>query len=128
MWGLFTTDSGGIMNDDVEIPSSSSFLDSKKQESRTKFSSALEDFKKILADKTHPDNQTGAYHNNVKSILSRLLSTADSLDKVFPGEGLFGLIVMNFRASLKLKDEMVKMEVRIRELELEIKKLKTQKK
>lgn len=116
------------MNDDVEIPSSSSFLDSKKQEVRIKFTSSLEEFKKILADKTHPDNQTAAYHNNVKSILSRLLSTADSLDKVFPGEGLFGLIVMSFRSSLKIKDEMIKMEVRIRDLELEIKKLKTQKK
>jgi hypothetical protein len=116
------------MNDDVEIPSGSSFLESKKQEARSRFTSALEDFKKILSDKTHPDNQTTAYHNNVKSILSRMLSFADSLDKVYPGEGLFGLIVMNFRTSLKLKDEFIKLEVKVRELELEVKKLKTQKK
>ena len=92
------------MNDDVEIPSGSSFLESKKQEARSRFTSALEDFKKILSDKTHPDNQTTAYHNNVKSILSRMLSFADSLD------------------------EFIKLEVKVRELELEVKKLKTQKK
>ena len=116
------------MNDDVEIPSGSSFLESKSQEARTRFASSLEDFKKVLADKTHPDNQTAAYHNNVKSVLSIMLSFADSLDKVFPGEGLFGLIVMNFRTSLKLKDELIKMEVKVRELELEVKKLRTHKK
>jgi hypothetical protein len=54
-----------------------------------------------------------------------MLSSADSLDKIFPGEGIFGLIAMNFRSNLKLKDQMILMEVRIRELENEVRKSKT---
>jgi len=112
-------------NDDIELPKGSSYLEDKKEEARKRFTQSLEDFKKLLLDKTHPDNQTQAYHNNVKSILSRMLSTGDSLDKVYPGEGLFGMIAMSFRSNLKLKDELVKMEVKIRNLEIELKKIKS---
>ncbi len=111
--------------EDVEIPSSSSFLNSRKDEARKRFAQTIDEFKKLLSDKTHPDNQTQAYQNNEKSILSRMLSSADELDKVFPGEGFFGLIAINLRTSLKLKGELIKMEVRMRELEMEVKRLKT---
>ena len=112
------------MSDEVEIPKSSAYLDSKKQEAKSRFSGVLEEFKKLLGDKTHPDNQTQAYHNNVKSILTRMLTTADELDKLVPGEGIFGLIILSLRSSLRLKDDLIKVEVRIRELEREIKKTK----
>ena len=114
------------MNDDIEIPKSSSFLEAKRNESKNRFSLVLDEFKKLLNDKTHPDNQTQSYHNNVKSVLSRLLSNADELDKVNPGEGLFGLIIMSLRSSLRLKDDLVRMEVKIKELEREVKRLRGQ--
>ena len=41
-----------------------------------------------------------------------------------PGEGIFGLIILSLRSSLKMKDELIKTEVKLRELEREIKKLK----
>jgi hypothetical protein len=112
------------MSDEIEIPKNSSYLDNKKQEAKIRFSGVIEEYKKLLADKTHPDNQTQAYHNNVKSILTRLLTTADELDKVVPGEGIFGLIILSLRSSLKTRDELVKNEVKLRELERELKKLK----
>jgi hypothetical protein len=112
------------MNDEIEIPKNSAFLDGKKQELKTRFSAVIEEYKKLLGDKTHPDNQTAAYHNNVKSILTRLLTNADELDKVVPGEGIFGLIILSLRSSLKMRDELIKNEVKIRELERELKKLK----
>jgi len=112
------------MNDDIDIPKNSSYMDSKKQEAKNRFVGVIEEFKKLLGDKTHPDNQTPAYHNNVKSILTRMLTTADELDKVVSGEGIFGLIILSLRSSLKMKDELVKTEVKIRELERELKKLK----
>ena len=112
------------MSDDIEVPKNSSYMDSKRQEAKTRFAGVIEEFKKLLSDKTHPDNQTAAYHNNVKSILTRMLTTADELDKVVPGEGIFGLIILSLRSSLKMKDELIKTEVKIRELEREIKKLK----
>lgn len=111
--------------DDVDIPSGSSFLEGKREEARKRFASSLEDFKKLLSDKTHPDNQTQAFQANVRSILSRMLASADALDKVFPGEGLFGLIAISLRSNLKIKDELLKQEVKIRDLEIEIKRLKT---
>lgn len=112
------------MSDDIEVPKNSSYMDSKRQEAKTRFAGVIEEFKKLLSDKTHPDNQTAAYHNNIKSILTRMLTTADELDKVVPGEGIFGLIILSLRSSLKMKDELIKTEVKIRELEREMKKLK----
>jgi hypothetical protein len=112
------------MSDEIEIPKNSSYLDAKKQDAKVRFSAVIDEYKKLLSDKTHPDNQTQSYHNNVKSILTRMLTTADELDKVVSGEGIFGLIILSLRSSLKMKDELVKTEVKIRELERELKKLK----
>jgi len=124
MRNLPSANTGEKMSDEIEIPKNSSYLDNKKQEAKIRFSGVIEEYKKLLADKTHPDNQTQAYHNNVKSILTRLLTTADELDKVVPGEGIFGLIILSLRSSLKTRDELVKNEVKLRELERELKKLK----
>jgi hypothetical protein len=52
------------------------------------------------------------------------LTSADELDKVVPGEGIFGLLILSLRSSLKMRDELIKNEVKIRELERELKKLK----
>lgn len=112
------------MSDEIEIPKNSSYLDSKKQDAKSRFSAVVEEYKKLLADKTHPDNQTTAYHNNVRSILTRLLTTADELDKVVSGEGIFGLVILSLRSSLKMRDELIRNEVKLRELERELKKLK----
>ena len=99
-------------------------MDSKKNEAQSNIESAFNDYKKLMADKTHPDNQTPAYHNNVVSVLNRLLVAADELDGVNPGEGIFGLIILALRSSLKLRDDNIKLEVEVRELKREIGRLK----
>ena len=109
---------------DVKVPTNNRYMDSKKTDAQNSVESAFNDFKKLLADKTHPDNQTPAFHNNVVSILNRLLVAADELDGINPGEGIFGLIVLSLRSTLKLKDDLVKMEVETRELRREIGRLK----
>jgi hypothetical protein len=109
---------------DVKLPKNTKYMDSKKSEAQSNVENAFNDYKKLLADKTHPDNQTPAYHNNVVSILNRLLIAADDLDGVNPGEGIFGLIVLSLRSTLKLKDDNIKLEVELRELKREINKLK----
>ncbi len=111
------------MDSKVSVPANSKYLDSKKGRSQSDVETAFNDFKALLADKTHPDNQSPAYHNNVVSILNRLLVAADKLDESSPGEGIFGLIVLSLRSSLKLKDEVIKMDVEIRELKREINRL-----
>lgn len=107
----------------VKIPSNNKYLQSKVA-ARNTVEKAFDDFKSLLKDKTHPDNQTPAYHNNVVSILNRLLVAADKLDEENPGEGIFGLIVLSLRSTLKLKDENIKLESKIAELEREIKRVK----
>lgn len=110
--------------DDVNVPKNNRYMESKKTEAQNSVENAFNDFKKLLADKTHPDNQTPSYHKNVVSILNRLLVAADDLDGVNPGEGIFGLIVLSLRSILKIKDDNVRMEVEIRSLKREIGRLK----
>lgn len=109
---------------DIKVPKNNHYLKSKKSEAQSGVESAFNDFKKLLADKVHPDNQTPAYHNNVVATLNRLLVAADELDGVNPGEGIFGLIVLSLRSILKLKDDNLKLEVELRELKREIGRLK----
>ena len=109
---------------DVKVPSNNRYLNSKKAEAQSAVENAFNDFKKLISDKTHPDNQTPGYQKNVVSILNRLLVAADDLDAVNPGEGIFGLIVLSLRSLLKIKDENVKLEVELRELKRELNKVK----
>ena len=113
-----------MSNEEINLPKNSAFLSSKKDDAKNKFSTVIEDFKKILTDKIHPDNQTKAYHNNVKSILERLLVSANELDGFSQGEGMYGLMVLSLRSSLKMKDELIKAEVRLNNLENELRKLR----
>ena len=112
------------MSDKIKLPTNNRYVDSKKVNAKKSIESAFDDYKDLLGDKTHPDNQTGAYKNNVVGVLNRLLVAADELDSVNPGEGIFGLIVLCLRSNLKLKDEMVKLEVKNRELKLEVERLR----
>jgi len=103
------------------------YLESKKKIAKQNAEGAMEEYKKLLYDKTHPDNQTPAYQNNVLHILNNLLSSADELDSENPGEGIFGLIILSIRTGLKLKDDNVRLEVEINNLKKEIERLKKQK-
>jgi hypothetical protein len=99
-------------------------MDSKKSKAQSGVESAFDDFKRLLSDKTHPDNQTPGYHKNVVSILNRLLVAADDLDGINPGEGIFGLIVLSLRSSLKLRDDNIKLEAELRDLKRELGRVK----
>ncbi len=114
------------MSEEIRNPGSN-YLDMKKGAIKKKAESAINDFKTLLVDKTHPDNQTTSYQNNVVSTLNRLLVAADELDTNNPGEGIFGLIVLCLRSILKVKDDNVKLEVDILNLKREIERLKKQK-
>lgn len=110
--------------DDVKVPSNNRYMKSKTDTAKKKVENAFDDYKSLISDKTHPDNQTAGYHNNVVSILNRLLVAADELDSINPGEGIFGLIVLCLRSNLKLKDENVKLEVKLRDVKIELDRLK----
>ncbi len=106
------------MSDDKLNMPKSNYLDSKKQDTKKNSIDSYEEYKALLADTTHPDNQTMAYANRISSTLQRLLVTADQMDSINPGEGIFGLIVLSLRSILKLKDENVKLQAEIRDLKI----------
>ena len=95
----------------------------QRKSNRQRAEEAISEFKKILDDKIHPSNQTDGYKNNIISCLNNLLVSANELDNENPGEGIFSLIVLSLRSSLKLRDRINELEVENKELKLKIKKI-----
>jgi len=108
----------------VKIPQNNYLNNRNNPRSQTE--NAIAHFRELLDDKTHPDNHTEGYRNNVIAILNNLLVAANDLDKLNPGEGIFSLIILSLRSSLKLRDRCNELEVKNRDLKIEIKKLKRQ--
>lgn len=94
---------------------------------RGRYEDAVNAFKSLLADKTHPDVRTESYKKNVISVLNRLCVAADELDSdpenQNSAQGIFGLIVTSLTTALSLKDKIIEQEVIIQQLESRIKKL-----
>lgn len=109
----------------VNIPTDSNYM-KRKNNPKKKAEQAILAFKELLKDKTHPSNQTTSFKNNEVKILNDLLVSANELDSINPGEGIFSLIVLALRSSLLMKDRNIELEVKIRDLELQIKRLKKQ--
>lgn len=99
------------------------FSNRKVDTSKEKYERAVDEYKVLLGDKTHPDNRTAAHKKNTLSIFNRLLTAADDMDQEEPGAGVFGLIVLALRANLALKDSNIELEVKVRELEKRMKRL-----
>lgn len=112
-------------NDQFDMPSSR-YLEAKKQEAKGHLTTVFDEYKDLLKDRTHPDNQNALYNKRVQKTLQRLLSAADNMDAHTPGEGIFGLIVLSLRSTLRVKDENVRLEHKVKELEKEIRRLKKQ--
>ena len=115
------------MSEKINIPQGNKYMKSKRNDPKSKIEDAFGAFKKLLSDKTHSNNQTASYNKNVISVLNRLMVSADELDSSNPGEGIFGLIILSLRSVLKVKDNVVDLEVRVRDLEREISRLKKSK-
>ena len=108
----------------MKIPSSNYIKN--KRSNKSKAESIFEEYKSLLADKTHPDNQTEAYKKNIIDVLNRLLVCADEMDNENPGQGIFSLIVLSLRSNLRLKDKIIEMEYENKKLKREINNLKKQ--
>lgn len=108
----------------MKVPGSQ-YLANKKTAAK-KAESVFEEYKSLLSDKTHPDNQSEGYKKNVVDVLNRLLVCADEMDTQTPGQGIFSLIVLSLRSNLKLKDEIIKLEFENKKLKREIANIKKQ--
>jgi hypothetical protein len=100
------------------------YMNNKKGQARQQFEKVMEEYKVLLKDKTLPKNQTVSYKRNQMAVFNRLMVAADELDEHNPGEGIFGLIILAMRATLQLKDQNVELEVKVRDLDREIRRLK----
>lgn len=107
---------------EFQIPKTQ-YIEAKKEEAKSQISIVFDEYKALLRDKTHPDNQTNMYDTKVKKTIQRLLNAADKMDSINPGEGIFGLIILSLTSILKLKNENIKLEVKILELEKRIRKM-----
>lgn len=107
---------------DFNIPKNNNYLNSKKHKVKSAAESAIADYNNLINDKTHEDNQGQAYKNNEMNILNRLLVGADELDSKNPGEGIFSLIVLALRTNIKLKNKIIDLEMKIKDLKIELKR------
>lgn len=107
---------------DIQIPKSSRKVKPTTSTPRGKYEEAVEEFKAILVDKTHPKNRTKSYNINLASVLNRLLVAADELE-ADSGEGIYGLIILALNTNLSIKDKIIELQVENKELERRIRKL-----
>lgn len=112
-------------NEQLDMPQNR-YIEAKKKEAQSQLTNVFDEYKELLKDKTHPDNQNALYDKRVQKTLQRLLSAADNMDAHTPGSGIFGLIVLSLRSILRIKDENIVLEYKIKELEKEIQRLKKQ--
>lgn len=86
------------------------YIENMKLQAKNQIHKVFDEYKELLRDKTHPENQTPAYHKNVQGTINRLLSAAHELDQVSPGEGIFALFTLALTTNIKLKDKVIELE------------------
>lgn len=106
---------------DINYPKSN-FLSRGQKKKESVAEKAIKDYNALMEDKTHKDNQTEAYENNVKHILNSLLIAADELEQANPGEGIYSLIILALRNNIRLKDKIIDLECQIQKLKISQKK------
>lgn len=101
----------------------SNYIEDLKKQSKNQLTIIFDEYKELLRDKTHPKNQTPAYHKRVQGTIHRLLSAAHDLDTKSPGEGIFALFTLTLTTNLKLKDKIIELEVENNSLKKQIRKI-----
>ncbi len=113
--------------DDKNTKNKSTYTEPRKiRDAQNDLIRAIDEFKAILKDSVHPENQNEAYKQVEQLALDKMIRGASELDSLLdePGAGIFGLISLLFRSNLYLKNEIIKIR---RELKLnEIKMMKMQ--
>ena len=105
-----------------------SYLKKVQEQNKNTIQTAIDEYKALIRDTLHPDNQTAMYKENVKKILQRLLTMANEIDEnpQTVGEGIFGLIALSMRSILLVKDENVRLRKDLDDLRKEVSRLKKQ--
>ena len=109
----------------AETPSTK-YMESKKiRDAQTDMLRAIDEYKAVLKDSVHPDNQNVAYKKREQHALDKMIRGASDLDSLMdePGAGIFGLISLLFRSNLYLKNEIIKVRKELKQNEVKLMKL-----
>jgi len=104
----------------------SRYMESKKiQNAQRDLLRAIDEYKAILKDSVHPQNQNPTYKKREQHALDHMIKGASDLDSLMeePGAGIFGLISLLFRSNLYLKNELVKVRREMKQNEIKLMKL-----
>lgn len=100
----------------------SRYMQDMRDQKKNQITKVFDEYKELLKDKTHPDNQTPAYHKRIQGTIHRLLSAAHELDQTSPGEGIFALFTLALTTNLKLKDKIIELEVENNKMKKQLRK------
>lgn len=97
----------------------------KVRDAQTDLLRAIDEYKAILKDSVHPDNQNIPYKKREQLALEKMIRGASELDSLMeePGAGIFGLISLLFRSNLYLKNEIIKVRKEMKQTEIKLMKL-----
>lgn len=102
----------------------SAYLKQMEQNAGAQIAKAFDEYKALMQEKIHPQNQTPAYHKKVQGIINRVMSAAYAMDEVNPGQGIFALFALSLSTNVKLKDKMIELEVENNRLKKNLNSLK----
>lgn len=113
------------MSDNNKV-SSSAYMSKRRDEAKASLLRVVDEYKALLKDSVHPDEQRAAYKKRLQKTYEKLIYAANELDmaEADPGAGIFSLLMLSLRSNFYLKDELVKMKKEMKDLKLEIKRLK----
>jgi hypothetical protein len=104
----------------------SKYLESKTvRDAQVDLFRAIDEYKAILKDSVHPDNQNDNYKKREQIAIDKVIKGASDLDFTLdsPGAGIFGVISLLFRSVLYLKNEIIKVRKEFKKNEIEIMKM-----
>lgn len=110
----------------TQIPDGRTEIDKAIVQAKRQFEKLMIQFHTFLEDKMLPENKSQGQLNAETDFVLRLLMAANELDVVNPPEGTMGLITLMIREGFVMRDNNNKLDYKLKLLQQEINKLKTQ--
>lgn len=110
----------------TQIPNGRTEAEQALVQAKRQFEKLLLQFHQFLEDKTLPENKSKGQQDAQTDFVMRLLVAANELDVLNAPEGTMGLITLMIREGFVMRDNNNRLDYKIKLLQQEITKLKTQ--
>jgi hypothetical protein len=110
----------------AQIPDGKTPADKDLVQAKRLFEKLMIQFHQFLESKTLPENKSQGESNAETDFVMRLLVAANELDVLNAPEGTLGLITLLMREGFVMRDNNNRLEYKLKLLQQEINKLKTQ--